>query len=186
MLIEGRTSSSKRSAKARSVRCCSWKHRVEERLISSSDPNWPRRRDDEAFVHELRYSRKITHKNVIRIYDFCTSRAITPSPWNTFVHHAGRRDRHEKPVSSSVPVKFRHRHRRPAWRGPSGGNRASRPEAAKRAHRHDQPSQIVDFGVAAAQSQGDTQLTKTGTSSFPEVHGPEQILAKKSRERADI
>ena len=22
------------------------------------------------FVHELRYSRKITHKNVIRIYDF--------------------------------------------------------------------------------------------------------------------
>jgi len=38
----------------------------------------PTRNDEERFVHELRYSRKITHKNVIRIYDFCTSRRLTP------------------------------------------------------------------------------------------------------------
>ncbi len=45
---------------------------VEERLILKFlNPNVAN--DDEMlkrFVHELRFSRKITHKNVIRIYDF--------------------------------------------------------------------------------------------------------------------
>ena len=45
---------------------------VDERLILKFlNPNVSQ--DEEMmkrFVHELRYSRKITHKNVIRIYDF--------------------------------------------------------------------------------------------------------------------
>ena len=47
---------------------------------------------------------------------------------------------------------------------------------------------IVDFGVAAAQSQGDTQLTKTGyvIGSPKSIWRPEQILGKKVDERADI
>ena len=46
---------------------------------------------------------------------------------------------------------------------------------------------IVDFGVAAAQSQGDTQLTKTGyVIGSPKYMAPEQILGKKVDERADI
>ena len=59
---------------------------VEERLILkflnanvSADEEMMKR-----FVHELRYSRKITHKNVIRIYDFLYIRATTPFRWNTF------------------------------------------------------------------------------------------------------
>jgi hypothetical protein len=57
---------------------------VEERLILkflnpnvASDEEMMKR-----FVHELRYSRKITHKNVIRIYDFSTSAATTPFRWS--------------------------------------------------------------------------------------------------------
>jgi serine/threonine-protein kinase len=46
---------------------------------------------------------------------------------------------------------------------------------------------IVDFGVAAAQKQGDTQLTKTGyVIGSPKYMAPEQILGKKVDERADI
>ena len=46
---------------------------------------------------------------------------------------------------------------------------------------------IVDFGVAAAQRQGDTQLTKTGyVIGSPKYMAPEQILGKKVDERADI
>jgi serine/threonine protein kinase len=46
---------------------------------------------------------------------------------------------------------------------------------------------IVDFGVAAARSSGDTQLTKTGyVIGSPKYMAPEQILGKKVDEKADI
>jgi eukaryotic-like serine/threonine-protein kinase len=46
---------------------------------------------------------------------------------------------------------------------------------------------IVDFGVAAAHKEGDTQLTKTGyVIGSPKYMAPEQILGKKVDERADV
>ena len=46
---------------------------------------------------------------------------------------------------------------------------------------------IVDFGVAAAASSGDTQLTKTGyVIGSPKYMAPEQILGKKVDESADV
>ncbi|MDH3433547.1 MAG: serine/threonine protein kinase, partial [Gammaproteobacteria bacterium] len=46
---------------------------------------------------------------------------------------------------------------------------------------------IVDFGVAAAASSGDTQLTKTGyVIGSPKYMAPEQILGKKVDETADV
>jgi len=46
---------------------------------------------------------------------------------------------------------------------------------------------IVDFGVAAAHKDGDTQLTKTGyVIGSPKYMAPEQILGKKVDERADV
>src|SRR4030095_5099015 len=46
---------------------------------------------------------------------------------------------------------------------------------------------ILDFGVAAAQKEGDTQLTKTGyVIGSPKYMAPEQILGKKVDQRADI
>jgi serine/threonine-protein kinase len=46
---------------------------------------------------------------------------------------------------------------------------------------------VVDFGVAAAQREGDTQLTKTGyVIGSPKYMAPEQILGRKVDERADI
>ena len=46
---------------------------------------------------------------------------------------------------------------------------------------------IVDFGVAAAHREGDTQLTRTGyVIGSPKYMAPEQILGKKVDEKADI
>src|SRR5277367_1513181 len=163
---------------------------VEERLILkflnpnvSSDEEMMKR-----FVHELRYSRKITHKNVIRIYDFLYIRGNYAISMEYFPSHTlGGEIINEKPVELKRAVKF-------------GIDIATGMQVAHQAgivHRDLKPAnvlidndsllKIVDFGVAAAQSQGDTQLTKTGyVIGSPKYMAPEQILGKKVDERADI
>jgi serine/threonine-protein kinase len=163
---------------------------VEERLILkflnpnvASDEEMMKR-----FVHELRYSRKITHKNVIRIYDFLYIRGNYAISMEYFPSHTlGGEIVNEKPVDLKRAVKF-------------GMDIATGMAVAHQAgivHRDLKPAnvlidnegllKIVDFGVAAAQSQGDTQLTKTGyVIGSPKYMAPEQILGKKVDERADI
>src|SRR5580704_5111656 len=163
---------------------------VEERLILkflnpnvSADEEMMKR-----FVHELRYSRKITHKNVIRIYDFLYIRGNYAISMEYFPSHTlGGEIVNEKPVVLKRAVKF-------------GIDIATGMAVAHQAgivHRDLKPAnilidndgllKIVDFGVAAAQSQGDTQLTKTGyVIGSPKYMAPEQILGKKVDERADI
>jgi serine/threonine-protein kinase len=55
------------------------------------------------FVHELRYSRKITHKNVIRIYDFLHiggGYAISMEYFNS--HTLGTEIANEKPMDNTL------------------------------------------------------------------------------------
>ena len=163
---------------------------VEERLILkflnpnvSSDEEMMKR-----FVHELRYSRKITHKNVIRIYDFLYIKGLYAISMEYFPSHTlGGEIVNEKPVELKRAVKF-------------GIDIATGMAVAHQVgivHRDLKPAnilidndsllKIVDFGVAAAHSQGDTQLTKTGyVIGSPKYMAPEQILGKKVDERADI
>ncbi len=163
---------------------------VEERLILKFlNPNVAA--DEEMmkrFVHELRYSRKITHRNVIRIYDFLYIQGNYAISMEYFPSHTlGGEIVNEKPVELKRAVKF-------------GIDIATGMAVAHQAgivHRDLKPAnvlidsegllKIVDFGVAAAQSQGDTQLTKTGyVIGSPKYMAPEQILGKKVDERADI
>jgi serine/threonine-protein kinase len=52
---------------------------------------------------------------------------------------------------------------------------------------HEGLLKIVDFGVAAAQRESETQLTRTGyVIGSPKYMAPEQILGKRVDERADI
>ena len=163
---------------------------VEERLILkflnpnvASDEEMMKR-----FVHELRYSRKITHKNVIRIYDFLYIQGNYAISMEYFPSHTlGGEIVNEKPVALKRAVKF-------------GIDIATGMQVAHQAgivHRDLKPAnvlidddsllKIVDFGVAAAQAQGDTQLTKTGyVIGSPKYMAPEQILGKKVDERADV
>jgi eukaryotic-like serine/threonine-protein kinase len=140
------------------------------------------------FVHELRYSRKITHHNVIRIYDFLQIQGIYAISMEYFPSHTlGAEIVNEKPVEIKKAVKF-------------GIDMCSGMAVAHKVgivHRDLKPAnvlinnegllKIVDFGVAAAHREGDTQLTKTGyVIGSPKYMAPEQILGRKVDERADI
>ncbi len=140
------------------------------------------------FVHELRYSRKITHKNVIRIYDFLFLQGLYAISMEYFPSHTlGGEVVDEKPLATKKAVRF-------ACDIATGMAVA---HAAGIVHRDLKPAnilineegllKIVDFGVAAAQKSGDTQLTKTGyVIGSPKYMAPEQILGKKVNVQADI
>jgi serine/threonine-protein kinase len=163
---------------------------VEERLILkflnanvSSDEEMLKR-----FVHELRYSRRITHKNVIRIYDFLYIGGVYAISMEYFPSHTlGTEIANEKPMRPKKAVAYAldvctgmmvahqqgiiHRDLKPANILINDGGLVK----------------IVDFGVAAAAKSGDTQLTKTGyVIGSPKYMAPEHILCTKVDERADI
>jgi len=163
---------------------------VDERLILKFlNPNVSQ--DEEVmkrFVHELRYSRKITHKNVIRIYDFLYIQGLYAISMEYFPSHTlGSEVVNEKPINLQRALQF-------------GIDMCTGMTVAHQVgivHRDLKPAnvlinqegllKIVDFGVAAAHREGDTQLTKTGyVIGSPKYMAPEQILGKKVDERADI
>jgi HEAT repeat protein/tRNA A-37 threonylcarbamoyl transferase component Bud32 len=163
---------------------------VEERLILKFlNPSVAQ--DEEImkrFVHELRYSRKITHRNVIRIYDFLYIQGNYAISMEYFPSHTlGSEIVDEKPMPLKRAVQF-------------GIDVATGMTVAHQVgivHRDLKPAnvlindesllKIVDFGVAAAQREGDTQLTRTGyVIGSPKYMAPEQILGRKVDERADI
>jgi serine/threonine-protein kinase len=162
---------------------------VEERLVLKFlNPNVSQ--DEEMlkrFVHELRYSRKITHRNVIRIYDFLSIRGNYAISMEYFASHTLSQEIGDKPMPIAKAVRY-------AMDVATGMTVAHQSGII---HRDLKPAnvliddtglvKVVDFGVAAAQQQGDTQLTKTGyVIGSPKYMAPEQILGKKVDERADI
>jgi serine/threonine-protein kinase len=140
------------------------------------------------FVHELRYSRKITHRNVIRIYDFLHLQGAYAISMEYFPSHTLSAEIPDnKPMELEKVLRF-------------SRDMATGMTIAHQAgviHRDLKPAnvlvndegllKIVDFGVAAAASSGDTQLTKTGyVIGSPKYMAPEQILGKKVDETADV
>jgi len=163
---------------------------VDERLILKFlNPNFSS--DEEMmkrFVHELRYSRMITHKNVIRIYDFLHLQGAYAISMEYFPSHTLSGELPDsKPMAFEKALQY-------------SMDMATGMAVAHQAgviHRDLKPAnilvnqerllKIVDFGVAAAASSGDTQLTKTGyVIGSPKYMAPEQILGKKVDEAADI
>ncbi len=163
---------------------------VDERLILkflnsnvSSDEEMMKR-----FVHELRFSRRITHPNVIRIYDFLSVQGLYAISMEYFPSHTlGAEIAEHNPMTFDMALQYAidiatgmvvaheagviHRDLKPA-------NLLINDEKVLK---------IVDFGVAAAASSGDTQLTKTGyVIGSPKYMAPEQILGKRVDEKADI
>ena len=163
---------------------------VDERLILKFlNPNVAT--DEEVmkrFVHELRYSRKITHHNVIRIYDFLYIQGNYAISMEYFPSHTLSSEVNgEKPLELKRALQF-------------GIDICTGMAVAHQAgivHRDLKPAnvlinheallKIVDFGVAAAQRESETQLTRTGyVIGSPKYMAPEQILGKRVDERADI
>jgi serine/threonine-protein kinase len=163
---------------------------VDERLILkflnpnvSSDEEMMKR-----FVHELRYSRKITHRNVIRIFDFVSLGGNYAISMEYFPSHTLGAE-----LTKHKPLPFE---KSRGWAQDIATGMAVAHQVGI-IHRDLKPAnilindegllKIVDFGVAAAATSGDTQLTKTGyVIGSPKYMAPEQILGKKVDHRADI
>jgi HEAT repeat protein/tRNA A-37 threonylcarbamoyl transferase component Bud32 len=163
---------------------------VDERLILKFlNPNVAN--DEEMlqrFVHELRFSRKITHKNVIRIYDFLKLSGAYAISMEYFASHTLGA---ETAGNTPLPIETAAR-----WASDIATGMAVAHQVGI-IHRDLKPAnllinddgllKIVDFGVAAAAGGGDTQLTKTGyVIGSPKYMAPEQILGKQVDHRADI
>jgi serine/threonine-protein kinase len=146
----------------------------------------------ERFMHELRYARKITHENIIRIYDLVTIGQSYAISMEYFPSHSladELRDNAKEQKYFNIP------------RGLSiicnicrGMTQA---QAAGVVHRDLKPAnilindddlvKIVDFGLAAAARKADSRLTKSGILvGTPTYMAPEQVRGRTIDSRTDI
>jgi serine/threonine-protein kinase len=140
------------------------------------------------FIQELRYARKITHENVIRIYDFLTigsAYAISMEYFPSRSLLAELKQGGPMPPPRAFPIL------RGICRGMSVAHRAGV------IHRDLKPAnvllgeadlvKIVDFGVAGARFGGDAGLTGAGMIvGTPTYMAPEQARGKPCDPRTDI
>ena len=140
------------------------------------------------FIHELRYARRITHENVIRIYDFITFGRSSAISMEYFKSHSLSYEMHtNKSWNFKRAIKI--------FIEICKGLRVA--HSVDVVHRDIKPANIligpndvvkvVDFGLAAAASQTDSRITKSGLLvGTPTYMAPEQIRAKKIDCRTDI
>jgi serine/threonine-protein kinase len=140
------------------------------------------------FIQELRYARRVTHENVIRIHDFLSIAQSYAISMEYFPSHS---------LSAEIPHKAPmnlQRALRIVWYICRGMQAAHQ---AKIVHRDLKPPnvligdegavKIVDFGLAAAASDTATRLTRTGALlGTPLYMAPEQVENRQIDGRTDI
>ena len=141
------------------------------------------------FVHELRYTRKITHPNVIRIFDLLTFGDWQAISMEYFESHTLGQEIKQSEGGMDIQQALRELVQICA------GMEAAHKEGV--VHRDMKPPNIlvndeglvkvVDFGIAAAARHNETRLTRTGTLvGTPTYIAPEQVLGKPVDNRTDI
>ena len=140
------------------------------------------------FIYELRFARRVTHPNVIRIYDMLQFGEAAAISMEYFPSHTVTA---EIEMSSPMDVKRALRIVSDVCEGMIAAH------SANVIHRDLKPSniliddqdhvKIVDFGVAAASRDMETKLTRTGLLvGTPTYMAPEQVLGKPVDARTDI
>ncbi len=140
------------------------------------------------FIHELRYARRITHENVIRLYDFITfgkSYAISMEYFDS--HSFSFELKSTKSLDKKHGIQI-------FCDICNGVNAAHKVDVV---HRDLKPANIlvddskivkvVDFGLAAAASTADSRITKSGILvGTPTYMAPEQVRGRAIDRRTDI
>jgi HEAT repeat protein len=139
------------------------------------------------FIHELRYARKVTHENVIRIYDFTVLGQYYAISMEYFPGHSLDQEIQDGTLSIKRGIKI-------IWDVCRGVGAAHQADIV---HRDLKPPnilindqgvvKIVDFGVAVITSDMSTRLTKVGTVlGTPTYMAPEQVRSHAIDARTDI
>jgi len=140
------------------------------------------------FVHEMRYTRKITHPNVIRIYDFLTFGKSYAISMEYFDSHS---------LAQEIKQKRNRNFKRNLELLIAICKGLTIAHNLKIVHRDIKPAnilvndndvvKIVDFGLASAVSQSDARLTKSGILvGTPTYMAPEQVRGRDIDIRTDI
>lgn len=140
------------------------------------------------FVHELRYARKITHENVIRLYDFITFGKSYAISMEYFDSHSFS---FELKSTKSLDKK----HGLHIFKDICAAVNAA--HSVDVVHRDIKPANILindskivkvcDFGLAAAASSADSRITKSGILvGTPTYMAPEQVRGRAIDRRTDI
>jgi eukaryotic-like serine/threonine-protein kinase len=140
----------------------------------------------ERFKHELRYARRITHENVIRIHELLTLKKSYAISMEYFLSHSLSDELKQGPLSLKRGIKI-------VWDICKGIYAAHQVGVV---HRDLKPPNIlindsglvkvVDFGLAAV-NDADARLTKTGILlGTPTYMAPEQVRARTIDARTDI
>ena len=142
----------------------------------------------ERFIRELKYSRKISHPNVIRIHDFLRKEGISAISMEYFESHGlDYMIKHELLESPEQSLNILYQ--------VSNGMFEAHTQSV--VHRDLKPSNIlindaglvkvVDFGIASASTEGDATLTKTGMIiGTPAYLSPERAKGLVADHRSDI
>ncbi len=140
------------------------------------------------FVHEIRYARKITHPNVIRIHDYLSFGETSAISMEYFEGHTlGDELKDNKALTPQYAKDI--------LLQITAGLAAAHKEDV--VHRDIKPANIlineagqvkvVDFGIAAVSGNAETRLTRTGmVIGTPTYLAPEQVLGKPVDNRTDI
>jgi eukaryotic-like serine/threonine-protein kinase len=139
-------------------------------------------------VHEVRYARRITHENVIRIHDFMRIGGTYAMSMEYFASGPlNRKVRRGRPMPEQEGLRYT----RDILRGMAVAH------AVDIVHRDLKPAnilinaagllKIVDFGLAAAMSHGHSRVTKSGyLVGTPSYMAPEQVRGLTIDQRTDI
>jgi serine/threonine-protein kinase len=139
-------------------------------------------------VQEVRYARRITHENVIRIHDFMSVGGTYAMSMEYFASGPlTRKIRRGRPVPAAEGLNYA----RAILRGTAVAH------AAGIVHRDLKPAnilidaagmlKIVDFGLAAAMSHSNSRVTKTGiVVGTPSYMAPEQVRGLAIDQRTDL
>ncbi len=142
----------------------------------------------ERFLREVKYSRRVSHPNVIRIHDLLSQNLLSAISMEYFESRGIDEILRER--KSFVPVEGLE-----ILLQVAGGMAAA--HAQDVIHRDLKPSnilmndkglvKIVDFGIASATSQSDATLTKTGSIiGTPAYLSPERAKGQEADHRSDI
>lgn len=140
------------------------------------------------FIHEIRYARKVTHPNVIRIHDFLSFGDAAAISMEYFPGHTLgdelKQDgvlawNHARHILLQITAALAAAHREQVV------HRDIKP--ANILINQDGLVKLVDFGIAAASGNAETRLTRTGmVVGTPTYLAPEQVLGKPVDHRTDI
>lgn len=132
------------------------------------------------FIHELRYTRRLTHKNIIRIYDFVTFDNAFAISMEYFPSHALDVElQHRQPANRTRALQIVRDMCRGLQVAHSAGivHRDLKPQNVL-VNDHDLVK-IVDFGLAVALLSSSSRLTgNDALLGTPTYMAPEQILPK--------